>query len=90
MNMQGFCTINLYKSREFSIEVDRKDNQEIEDAYGLFETVKRETQDVTQVIDGASAILSQNGSHVVSVRNSQLSDMMSVKTPRTQYSKAST
>jgi hypothetical protein len=59
-----------------------------EDNYSLFEARNRE-QELSSVIDGASAILSKNGGHILSCRSSILSDMQSIKTPRSNVSKRS-
>jgi hypothetical protein len=45
--------------------------QEPVDDYSMFESRNRE-QEILSVIDGASAILSQKGGHVLSVRSSLL------------------
>jgi hypothetical protein len=83
MNLEGFCSINLYKNREFSLQMEgpMKSIEPFEDNYSLFEARNREAE-LNSVIDGASAILSKNGGHVLSVRSSILSDMQSLKTPR--------
>lgn len=68
------------------IEGNRFDDPQ--ESYSMFEARNRE-EELNSVIDGASAILSKNGGHVVSVRSSLLSDMASVRTPRSTASKRS-
>lgn len=79
MNLQDFGSLNLYKNREFSLQLENKYLGSIpqEDSYSMFEARNQE-HDIGSVIDGASAILSKNGDHVLSVRSSLLSGIHSI------------
>ena len=82
MAVADFCCLELHLNREFSIKFEGQNDQAVgQDDYGMFDARSKEP-DVTSIIDGASAILSKNGGHVVSVRSSYLADMTSIHTPR--------
>lgn len=83
--MKGLGALHVLKNKEIFFSGDVAPVQNTENDYDFLYEAKSGAQEVSTVLDGASAILSQKGGGgLLSVRSGYLSTLSSVKTPRSK------